>query len=171
MLSALVELEVPDAVDVESRSGLELLERDLPIFAGLRSLVPSGIGFSSPVICLIENDRLAEEALAVIRDLSGTTTDDAGGPRNSAMLVPVSDVELFWEVKSKELRVKPGIARQRRSCLPMLVGRPVRSLPLIWWVTGGCGVSWRVLASGRTRHEVRPVFGAGGPQLGCPLDG
>jgi len=95
VLSALVELEEPDAVVVESRSGLELLERDLPIFAGLRSLVPSGIDFSSLVICLIENDRRAYEALAVIRDLSGTTTEDAGAPRNTAMLVPVSDVEHF----------------------------------------------------------------------------
>ena len=42
VLSALVELEEPDAVVVESRNGLELLERDLPIFAGLRSLIPSG---------------------------------------------------------------------------------------------------------------------------------
>ena len=53
-LSALVELEEPDAIVVESRSGLELLERDLPIFAGLRSLIPSGIDFSSLVVCLIE---------------------------------------------------------------------------------------------------------------------
>jgi hypothetical protein len=95
VLSALVELEEPDAVVVESRSGLELLERDLPIFAGLRSLVPSGIDFSSLVICLIEDDQRAEEALAVIRDLSGADADDAGGPRNTVMLVPVSDVEHF----------------------------------------------------------------------------
>lgn len=37
VLSALVELEEPDAVVVESRSGLELLERDLPVVEGLRS--------------------------------------------------------------------------------------------------------------------------------------
>jgi len=94
VLSALVELEEPDAVVVESRSGLELLERDLPIFAGLRSLIPSGIDFSSLVICLIENDDRADEALASIRDLAdlGGETD---GPRNTVMLIPVSDVEHF----------------------------------------------------------------------------
>ena len=95
VLSALVELEEPDAVVVESRSGLELLERDLPIFAGLRSLVPSGIDFSSLVICLIEEDRRAEEAVAVIRHLSDGEVNDAGGPRNTVMLIPVSAVEHF----------------------------------------------------------------------------
>jgi len=94
VLSALVELEESDAVVVESRSGLELLERDLPIFAGLRSLIPSGIDFSSLVICLIEDDRRAGEALATIRDLAdiGSETD---GPRNTVMLIPVSNVEHF----------------------------------------------------------------------------
>ena len=94
VLSTLVELEEPDAVVVESRSGLELLERDLPIFAGLRSLIPSGIDFSSLVICLIENPDRAREAVAAIRDLA-ELTKDSEGPRNTVMLIPVSDVEHF----------------------------------------------------------------------------
>ena len=93
VLSALVELEEPDAVVVESRSGLELLERDLPIFAGLRSLIPSGIDFSSLVICLIEDEQRAQEALAAVRDLGGP--QDVAGPRNTVILIPVSDVEHF----------------------------------------------------------------------------
>ena len=93
VLSALVELEEPDAVVVESRSGLELLERDLPIFAGLRSLIPSGIDFSSLVICLIEDDHRAEEALTAIRGLAGDI--EVCGPRNTVMLLAVSDVEHF----------------------------------------------------------------------------
>jgi hypothetical protein len=94
VLSTLVEIEEPDAVVVESRSGLELLERDLPIFAGLRSLIPSGIDFSSLVICLIEDDQRAEEAVAVIRTRAdlGREIDE---PRNTVMLIPVSDVEHF----------------------------------------------------------------------------
>ena len=94
VLSVLVELEEPDAVVVESRSGLELLERDLPIFAGLRSLIPSGIDFSSLVICLIEDDGRAEEAVVAIRDL-GSEADGSDGPRNTVMLIPVSGVEHF----------------------------------------------------------------------------
>ncbi|MDH3813313.1 MAG: hypothetical protein OEV48_02415 [Acidobacteriota bacterium] len=94
VLSALVELEEPDAVVVESRSGLELLERDLPIFAGLRSLIPSGIDFSSLVICLIEDDRRANEAVKTIRNLA-VGGSETGGPRNTVMLIPVSDVEYF----------------------------------------------------------------------------
>jgi hypothetical protein len=95
VLSTLVELEEPDAVVVESRSGLELLERDLPIFAGLRSLIPSGIDFSSLVVCLIEDDARANQALGAIARLEGAGSDDAGGPRNTVMLVPVSEVEHF----------------------------------------------------------------------------
>lgn len=94
VLSALVELEEPDAVVVESRSGLELLERDIPIFAGLRSMIPSGIDFSSLVVCLIEHEDRARQALAVIRDLAVVVSDNEG-PRNTVMLIPVSDVEHF----------------------------------------------------------------------------
>ena len=94
VLSALVELEEPDSVVLESRSGLELLERDLPIFAGLRSLIPSGIDFSSLVICLIEDDRRANEAVKTIRNLAAGGSE-TGGPRNTVMLIPVSDVEHF----------------------------------------------------------------------------
>jgi hypothetical protein len=95
VLSILVEFEEPDAVVVESRSGLELLERDLPIFAGLRSLIPSGIDFSSLVICLIEDDRRAGEALQAIGRIDGLLANGVAGPRNTVMLVPVSDVEHF----------------------------------------------------------------------------
>ena len=91
VLSALVEIGAPDAVVVESRSGLELLERDLPIFAGLRTLVPGGIDFSRLVLCLIEDDQLAGEALAALRQLG----EGPAEPRNTAMLVPVSGVEFF----------------------------------------------------------------------------
>ena len=94
VLSALVELEEPDAVVVESRNGLELLERDLPIFAGLRSLIPTGIDFSSLVICLIEDDRRAQEALTAILDVARLASD-VDGPRNTVMLLPVSDVQHF----------------------------------------------------------------------------
>ena len=95
VLSVLVELEEPDAVVVESRSGLELLERDLPIFAGLRSLIPSGIDFSSLVVCLIKDDLRASEALQTISHLENVTSGDVAGPRNTVMLVPVSDVRYF----------------------------------------------------------------------------
>lgn len=95
VLSCLVEIEEPDAVVVESRSGLELLERDLPIFAGLRSLIPSGIDFSSLVLCLIADDRRARQAMMTIRDLASAVTGHVEGPRNTVMLIPVSDVEHF----------------------------------------------------------------------------
>ncbi len=94
VLSTLVELEAPDAVVVESRSGLELLERDLPIFAGLRSLIPSGIDFSSLIVCVIEDDRLAEEALAAVSRLEESPRNEGEGV-NMVMLIPVSTIRHF----------------------------------------------------------------------------
>ncbi|MDX2438310.1 MAG: hypothetical protein QNL88_14835 [Acidobacteriota bacterium] len=94
VLSTLVELEAPDAVVVESRSGLELLERDLPIFAGLRSLIPSGIDFSSLIVCVIEDDRLAEEALAAVSRLEESPRNEGEGV-NMVMLIPVSAIRHF----------------------------------------------------------------------------
>lgn len=95
VLSALVELEAPDAVVVESRSGLELLERDLPIFAGLRSLIPGGIDFSSLVLCVIDDEQQARAAMAAIRRLDRGAPRSAAEPRNTVVLVPVEGIEHF----------------------------------------------------------------------------
>lgn len=94
VLSTLVELELPDSVVVESRSGLELLERDLPIFAGLRSLIPGGLDFSRLVLCLIDDDELGSTAIESVSRLVGHPTGPAE-PRNSVFLVPVARVEHF----------------------------------------------------------------------------
>lgn len=94
VISVLVEHELPDSVVVESRTGLEILERDLPIFAGLRSLIPGGIDFSRLVLCLISDREQARRALASIRDL-GSPEVPAGEPPNTVFLVPLSDLEYF----------------------------------------------------------------------------
>jgi hypothetical protein len=94
ILAVLVEHELPDSVVIESRTGLELLERDLPIFAGLRSLIPGGIDFSRLVLCVIGERDQAREVLASIRDL-GSVGVPAGEPPNTVFLVPLSDIEYF----------------------------------------------------------------------------
>ncbi len=94
VLSVLVELELPDAVVVESRTGLELLERDLPIFAGLRSLIPGGIDFSRLVLCLLEQPEQGPEVLRTMKSLSDRprALDE---PANTAFLLPVEGIQLF----------------------------------------------------------------------------
>ncbi|MCD4749178.1 MAG: hypothetical protein K8R59_07380 [Thermoanaerobaculales bacterium] len=95
VLSLLVESELPDSIVVESRSGLELLERDLPIFAGLRSIIPGGgLDFSRLVLCVVEEEEHGMEALVLIRKL-GTEEKPHGEPRNTVFLVPLSGVEHF----------------------------------------------------------------------------
>ena len=94
VLSTLVELEHPNAVVVEIHTGLELLERDLPIFAGLRSMIPGGIDFSRLVLCLIEDDGAAPEVLGAVGRL-GDGLAAPGEPRNTAFLLPVTGLEHF----------------------------------------------------------------------------
>jgi hypothetical protein len=94
VLSVLLEHELQEAVVVESRTGLELLERDLPIFAGLRSLIPGGIDFSRLVLCVVEDDQVASAALIAVRDL-GAGASAGSEPRNAVFLVPLSGLEYF----------------------------------------------------------------------------
>jgi hypothetical protein len=95
VLSLLVELELPDAVVVESRSGLELLERDLPIFAGLRSLIPAGIDFCRLLLCLAEDPTAADHAVAGIRRLGEGIRHVEGEAANTVMLLPVTTAARF----------------------------------------------------------------------------
>jgi hypothetical protein len=94
VLSILVEHELPDAVVAETRTSLELLERDLPIFAGLRSLIPGGIDFSRLVLCLLDRPNQGAEVLRDIGELGGRPTDD-DEPTNTALLLPVDGIQLF----------------------------------------------------------------------------
>jgi len=94
ILSMLVESGLPDAVVIESRSGLGLLERDLPIFAGLRSIVPGGMDFSRLILCVVEEEDHGQEALTLIRRLD-SGQKPAGEGRNTAFLLPLSGVEHF----------------------------------------------------------------------------
>jgi hypothetical protein len=91
VLSLLVELELPHTIVVDSRSGLELLERDLPIFAGLRSLIPAGIDFNRLVLCVVEGSD-GPEVLRMISQLNPGRTSE---PPNLAFLIPVSAIERF----------------------------------------------------------------------------
>ncbi len=95
VLSVLVELELPDSVVVESRSGLELLERDLPIFAGLRSLIPAGIDFCRLVVCLAEDADRAAQAVEAIRRLGDELARAEGEAANTVLLVPVARAARF----------------------------------------------------------------------------
>jgi hypothetical protein len=94
MLAVLVEHELPDAVVVESRTGLELLERDLPIFAGLRSLIPGGIDFSRLVICVVGDGEQAQQVLSAVQQLHNDDLPTDGSP-NTVFLVPLSDLAYF----------------------------------------------------------------------------
>ncbi len=95
VLSVLVELELPESVVIESRTGLELLERDLPIFAGLRALIPGGIDFSRVVLTVVGDEALGRQALERVREWSTETGSADGGPRNAALLLPIAAATFF----------------------------------------------------------------------------
>jgi len=90
VLSTLVEQELPDAIVIETRTGLGLLERDLPIFAGVRTLVPGGLDFCRLVLCPVEDDAAAGEALEALGGLAVPTLP--GEPRTTAFLLPVTTI-------------------------------------------------------------------------------
>lgn len=93
VLSTLVEMELPDSVVIDSRSGLEVLERDLPIFAGLRTLVPGGIEFHRTVLAVIDSEPLATRILDAISAIPGPGN---GTSRHSvAFLVPIAHLHRF----------------------------------------------------------------------------
>ncbi len=93
VLSILVEMELPDSVVIDSRSGLEVLERDLPIFAGLRTLVPGGIEFHRTVLAVIESDPLATRILEAISTMEAPDGDRSR--QSVAFLVPIGHVHRF----------------------------------------------------------------------------
>jgi len=90
VLSTLVEFELVDAVVVDSRTGLELLERDLPVFAGVRALIPGGLDFCRLVLCQIDDDDTARQALAALP--RAPSAAGPGEPCTVAMLLPVTEV-------------------------------------------------------------------------------
>jgi hypothetical protein len=82
VVTVLVEHELLDSVVLEARTGLELLERDLPIFAGLRALVPGGIDFCRLILCPVPAERGGE----VLDDLHGIHQGEAT-PSGFALLL------------------------------------------------------------------------------------
>jgi len=84
VLTILVEHGLLDTVVLEARSGLELLERDLPIFAGLRSLVPGGIDFCRLVLAPVPDG----EGEAVLGDLGHVRHDPESRPGFALLLDP-----------------------------------------------------------------------------------
>jgi len=95
VLSVLVELELADSVVIESRTGLELLERDLPIFAGLRALIPGGIDFSRVVLTVVADEARGRQALDRIHEWAGEVERPEGEPPNAVLLLPISAAAFF----------------------------------------------------------------------------
>jgi len=90
VLSTLVELELPDSIVIDAATGLGLLEHDLPVFAGVRALIPGGLDFCRAVLCLIEGDEEARQVLAALPASPAGALP--GEPRSTAIVLPISGV-------------------------------------------------------------------------------
>ncbi len=88
VLSTLVEHGLQDTIVLESQTALGLLERDLPIFAGIRALVPGGLDFCRTILCGIEDDGAIREVLASLKDID--VPNVAGEPATTAFVIPLS---------------------------------------------------------------------------------
>lgn len=89
VLSILVEHELTDAVVVETRTGLSLLERDLPVFAGVRTLVPGGLDFCRLVLCAVPGGA-GEEVLDALASVDAPKLP--GEPPTVALVLPVTAI-------------------------------------------------------------------------------
>lgn len=88
VLAGFVELGITGATLLESRGMGRVLSRELPLFAGLRSLGEFSRASNHTILCVAEEAKV-DAALALLQEVCG----DLGGPgRGIAFTVPVARV-------------------------------------------------------------------------------
>lgn len=89
ILSGFVELGVTGATIISSEGMGRLLSHDIPIFAGLQTLISRSRPQNRTIFSVVEDNKV-EPALALLHDVCGDLDNPATG---IAFLVPVTRVE------------------------------------------------------------------------------
>lgn len=87
-LSGFVELGITGATIVNTEGMGRLLSHDIPIFAGLQTLITRSRPQNRTIFSVLEDDKV-EPALALLEDVCGDLSDPATG---IAFVVPVTKV-------------------------------------------------------------------------------
>lgn len=88
VLAGFVELGVTGATVVESKGMGRVLSRDMPIFAGVRTLTERSRPANRTLFCVVD-DAKVDAAIAMIQEACGSMTDAGAG---IIFTVPVSRV-------------------------------------------------------------------------------
>lgn len=89
ILSGFVEIGVTGATVISSEGMGHVLSHDIPIFAGLQTLITRSRPQNRTIFSVIDDEKV-EPALALLHDVCGDLDDPATG---IAFLIPVSRVE------------------------------------------------------------------------------
>ena len=88
ILSGFIEMGVTGATIINTEGMGRLLSHDIPIFAGLQTLISRSRPQNRTIFSVVEDDKV-EPALAVLQDVLGNLADPATG---IAFLLPVDRV-------------------------------------------------------------------------------
>lgn len=88
ILSGYLELGITGATIISSEGMGRLLTHDIPIFAGLQTLISGSRPQNRTIFSVVEDDKV-EPAIALLQDVSGNLNDPATG---IAFTIPVTRV-------------------------------------------------------------------------------
>lgn len=91
LLTGFLEIGITGATVLDGQGMGQVISRDVPIFAGLKTLFPGAEGASQVVLSVIAPERVPE-AFALIEEVCGSL-DEPG--RGIAFTVPVDDLRGF----------------------------------------------------------------------------
>jgi nitrogen regulatory protein PII len=88
ILSGFLEIGITGATVLQSEGMGSVLSQDVPIFAGLQTLVSGSTPQNRLILSVVERDKV-QPAIEILKDVSGNLEDPATG---IAFSVPVDDV-------------------------------------------------------------------------------
>jgi nitrogen regulatory protein P-II 1 len=89
ILSGFLELGITGATIIDSEGMGHVLSHDIPIFAGLHTLITRARPQNQTIFSVIDSDEKVEGALALLQEICGDLTDPATG---IAFTIPVTRV-------------------------------------------------------------------------------
>ena len=78
VLAGFVELGITGATVIESKGMGRVLSREMPIFAGVRTLIERSRPANRTVFCVVDDGKV-DDAIAMIQEACGSMTDPGAG--------------------------------------------------------------------------------------------
>ena len=95
ILTGFVDIGIHGASVIDSRGMGQILTADVPIFAGLKDLMPGGNIGNYMIMSVVESDKV-EKAVSLVQEICGDLNREGAG---IAFTVPVSNVYGLYKEK------------------------------------------------------------------------